>query len=146
MTYSDLKAQPFAQNWLRFESSLLDPILNPASCSRNSRDSVLIFICAHLSLLFKAAWKTLMFKFMVRYKLLFVYVLSIWQQSWKRQKRHWLKLTSQPEKIEEHMLKVSYLFPEVHNCCKNRALPAPLVYRHDIYIKPTCFYLYTFLT
>ena len=25
------------------------------------------------------------------------------------------------------MLKVSYLYPEVHNCCENWSLPAPLI-------------------
>ena len=30
-------------------------------------------------------------------------------------------------RFEEHVLKVSYLFPEVHICCENRALPAPLI-------------------
>ena len=29
------------------------------------------------------------------------------------------------------MLKVSYLYPEVHNCCENWSLPAPLIEQYS---------------
>ena len=31
------------------------------------------------------------------------------------------------EGLKKHLLKVSYLYPEVHNCCENWTLPAPLL-------------------
>ena len=45
----------------------------------------------------------------------------------KMEKLRWLTRKYLPERFEEHIPKVSCLYPEVHDCLKKQTFPAPLL-------------------